>query len=381
MSTEQNKGIKAIGVSFHTIVIGGGQAGLAVGYHLARQGENFTILDERPRTGDAWRNRWDSLKLFTPSQLDSLPGMPFPKLDNYLPSKDEVADYLEGYASHFHLPVRHGVKINELKRNGEGYHISAGAESFDARNVIVAAGPYQSPYTPSFASELDPSILQLHSSAYHNPGQIPAQSILVVGAGNSGAEIALDLSRAGKRVWLAGRDVGKIPVNSGIGRAFGGRLFWLVASKVMSVDTPIGRRLKRNALIHGVALGRARRPEIASAGVILTPRMFGIQSGKPKMEDNRILSADGIIWATGFRPNYGWINLPIFDEQGYPRHSRGVVQEEPGLYFVGLVFQRALSSSLLGGVGADAAYISSQIAHKSPRLSRTTNEIGWTGKA
>jgi putative flavoprotein involved in K+ transport len=363
MSIERNKGIHTMGESFHTIVIGGGQAGLAAGYHLARQGENFTILDERPRTGDAWRNRWDSLHLFTPGQLDGLPGMPFPKPDNYFPSKDEVADYLEGYARQFHLPVRHGVKINELKRNGESYHISAGASSFEARNVIIAAGPYQSPYTPTFASELDPSILQLHSSAYCNPGQIPAQSVLVVGAGNSGAEIALDLSRAAKRVWLAGRDVGQIPVNSGIGRAFGGRLFWLLASRVMSVDTPIGRRIKENALHHGVPLGRARRPEIAAAGVNLTPRVSGVQSGKPKMEDGRILPAEGVIWATGFHPDYSWIRMPVFDELGYPRHVRGVVPDAPGLYFVGLVFQTALSSSLLGGVGADAAYISRQIIY------------------
>jgi len=375
MNMEPNKNLPPKHESFDTLVIGGGQAGLAAGYHLARQGGNFTILDAWPRTGDAWRNRWDSLHLFTPSQLDGLPGMPFPKPENYFPSKDEVADYLEGYAGQFHLPVRHGVKIDELKRRSGSYQITAGDSTFEAAKVVVATGPYQLPYTPSFAGELDPSILQLHSSAYRNPGQIPARSVLVVGAGNSGAEIALDLARAGKRVWLAGRDVGKLPVNSGIGRAFGGRLFWLVASKVMSVDTPIGRRMKRNALIHGVALGRARRPEIEAAGVDLTPRVSGIHSGKPQIEDGRVLPAEGVIWATGFRPDYGWIHLPIFDEQGYPRHSRGVVRDAPGLYFVGLLFQRALSSSLLGGVGADAAYISRQIVGNGPRLGRVTNEI------
>lgn len=381
MNMEPIKSITPGHESFHTIVIGGGQAGLAAGYHLARLGGSFIILDAWPRTGDAWRNRWDSLHLFTPSQLDGLPGRPFPKPDNYFPSKDEVADYLEDYAGQFHLPVRHGMKIKELKRSGEGYAVTAGASSFEAANVVVATGPYQLPYTPAFAGELDPSIYQLHSSAYCNPDQIPAQSILVVGAGNSGAEIALDLSRAGKRVWLAGRDVGRLPVNSGIGRAFGGRLFWLVASKVMSVNTPIGRRMKRKALVHGVALGRARRPEIAAAGVELTQRVSGIHSGKPQIEDGRILPAEGVIWATGFLPDYSWIHLPIFDEQGYPRHSRGVARDEPGLYFVGLLFQRALSSSLLGGVGADAAYISRQIVRKGLRLNRSTNEIEQTGMA
>jgi putative flavoprotein involved in K+ transport len=375
MTMESNKSLSPRHESFDTIVIGGGQAGLAAGYHLARQGGNFTILDAWPHTGDAWRKRWDSLHLFTPSQLDGLPGKPFPKPVNYLPAKDEVADYLEDYTAQFQLPIRHGVKITELKRSGGSYQITAGASSFEAAKVIVATGPYQAPYTPSFAGELDPSILQYHSSAYRSPGRIPVQSILVVGAGNSGAEIALDLSRAGKRVWLAGRDVGKLPVNSGIGRAFGGRLFWLVASKVMSVDTPIGRMVKRNAFIHGVALGRARRPEIAAAGVDLTPRVSGIHSGKPQIEDGRVLPAECVIWATGFRPDYGWINLPILDKQGYPRHSRGVVQDAPGLYFVGLLFQTALSSSLLGGVGADAAYISRQIAGQGTRLGRMTHEI------
>jgi putative flavoprotein involved in K+ transport len=361
MSTEQIKSKPTQVESFNTIVIGGGQAGLAAGYYLTKQDKNFVILDEKKRTGDTWRNRWDSLRLFTPSKLDGLPGKPFPKPDNYFPSKNEAADYLEGYAEQFHLPIRHEMKVEELKRNGESYRISAGASSFEARNVIVATGPYLSPYKPSFANELDPSIFQMHSSDYCNPEQIPAGSILVVGAGNSGAEIAMDLSKAGKRVWLSGRDVGKLPVNSIIGRAFGGRLFWLVTSRVLSVDTPIGRKVKQNALHHGVALGRARRPEIAAAGVELTPRVSGVHSGKPQLEDGRVLQAEGIIWATGFHPDYKWINLPIFDEQGYPRHIRGVIKEAPGLYFVGLLFQKALSSSLLGGVGADAAYIARQI--------------------
>jgi putative flavoprotein involved in K+ transport len=361
MPTEQLKSKPTKIEVFHTIVIGGGQAGLATGAFLAQHGENFVILDDKQRTGDAWRNRWDSLRLFTPSQFDGLPGMPFPKPDNYFPSKDETAEYLEGYAKQFQLPIRHGMEVEELKRNGESYQISAGASSFEASNVIVATGPYQSPYTPSFASELDPSIFQMHTSAYCNPRQIPVQSILVVGAGNSGAEIALDLSRAGKRVWLAGRDVGKLPVNSGIGRAFGGRLFWFITNRVLSVDTPIGRKANENMRHHGVPLGRARRPEIAAAGVELTRRVSGVQSGKPQLEDGRVLQTEGIMWATGFHPNYNWINLSIFDEQGYPRHTRGIVRDAPGLYFVGLLFQKALSSSLLGGVGEDAEYIAKQI--------------------
>lgn len=360
MSTEL-KGIASTDESFQTIVIGGGQAGLAVGYFLARRGENFIILDENPRTGESWRNRWEGLRLFTPSKFNSLPGMSFPKPANYLPAKDEVADYLEGYATQFNLPVRHGIKVEALNPDGLGYRISANACNFSTRNVIVATGPCRSPHVPAFASELDPAIFQLHSSAYRNPQQIPARSVLVVGAGNSGAEIALELVGAGKQVWLAGRDVGRIPANSPLGKVFGGRPIWWFMSHVLSVNTPIGRKARANDLHHGTPLGRAQRQEIAKAGVDFAPRVSGIQSGKPKLEDGRVLPVDGVVWATGFRPDYRWINLPIFDEYGSPRHQRGIVRDASGLYFVGLYFQTALSSSLLGGVGTDAAYIVEQI--------------------
>lgn len=364
MSTEQIKGIGKAEESFDTIVIGGGQAGLAVGYFLMQQGANFIILDENPRTGDAWRKRWDNLKLFTPSKFNSLPGLAFPKPADDLPTKDEVADYLEGYVKQFNLPVKHGMKVEGLSHNSQGYHISTGASNFSARNVIVATGPFQTPYTPAFANELDPAILQLHSSAYHNAQQIPAQSVLVVGAGNSGAEIALELVKTGKKVCLAGRDVGRIPANGPLGKFLGGHPIWWFMGHVLTVNTPIGRKVRSGESHHGTPLGRATRQEIAASGVELAPRMSGIHAGKPQLEDGRVLPVEGVIWATGFHPDYRWINLPIFDEHGYPRHSQGIIQGAPGLYFIGLFFQRALNSSLLGGVGADAAYIAGQVARQ-----------------
>jgi putative flavoprotein involved in K+ transport len=353
--------------SFHTIVIGGGQAGLAAGYFLAQRGESFVILDKNAHTGDSWRNRWDSLRLFTPSQFNGLPGKPFPQHDNYLPSKNEVADYLEGYAKQFNLPIKHDIKVEALSRDDLGYHITTNTSGFFARNVIVATGPFQLPHIPSFASELDPAILQLHSSMYSNPQQIPARSVLIVGAGNSGAEIALELVKAGKQVWLAGRDVGRIPANSPLGKVFNGWPIWWFMSHILTVNTPIGRKVRASGLQHGTPLGRVKRQQIAKAGVELTPSISGIESGKPRIEDGRILPVEGVIWATGFRPDYYWIHLPIFSENGLPRHQRGVVQNEPGLYFVGLMFQTALSSSLLGGVGADAAYIVEQIGIIQPQ--------------
>jgi putative flavoprotein involved in K+ transport len=364
MSTKQDAAFDRVDGSYDTIVIGGGQAGLAAGYYLAQQRTDFLILDDNPRTGASWRRRWGSLKLFTPGKFNSLPGAPFPKPGDYFPTKDEVADYLEGYASQFNLPVRHGVRVERLSRNGQGYHIKAGASNLTARNVIVATGPFQVPYKPPFACELDPAILQLHSSAYNSPKDVPVQSVLVVGAGNSGAEIALELLRFGKQVWLAGRDVGRIPANGPLGKFLGGRPIWWFMSHVLNVNTPIGRKMKAGEQHHGTPLGRATRQEIASAGVALAPRVSGMKSGKPQLEDGRILNVQAVIWATGLRPDYHWIDLPVFDEHGSPRHWRGIVQDMPGLYFLGLPFQTALSSSLLGGVGADAAYIAGQIPYR-----------------
>ena len=345
---------------FYTVVIGGGQAGLAAGFFLSKLGESFVILDENSRPGESWRCRWDSLRLFTPSQFNGLPGSPYPKPAYYFPTKDEVAAYLEGYARQFNLPVRGGERAEALSRSEHGFRLSTRAGTLFARNVIVATGPYHQPHTPSWAGDLDRGILQFHSSAYRNPGQVPVQNVLVVGAGNSGAEISLELARAGKRVWLAGRDVGRIPADT-LGKAFGGRPYWWFISRVLSVNTPIGRKMRANVLHHGSPLIRANRPQLIKAGVSLTPRVSGVQAGKPQLEDGRSLPVDALIWATGFRPDYHWIDLPVFDETGYPRHQRGVVPQAPGLYFLGLPFQTALSSALLGGVSADARYVTSHI--------------------
>jgi putative flavoprotein involved in K+ transport len=348
---------------FNTIVIGGGQAGLAAGFFLANQGADFLILDENTRTGDSWRKRWDGLRLFTPSQFNSLPGLPFPKPMNYLPAKNEVASYLEDYSTHFNLPIKHNIRVNELIHNGQYYQVSGSTFTFLARNVIIATGPFQVPYVPGFASQLDPATIQMHSSAYANPNQVKADSVLVVGAGNSGAEIALELVKAGKRVILSGRDVGRIPANTPLGKAFNGKLIWWFMSNILNVKTPIGRKARQAELQHGTPLGRATREELAAAGIELVPRLSGAQSGKPHLENGCILDVGSVIWATGYRPDYSWVRLPIFDEYGLPHHTRGVVREAPGLYFLGLIFQTALSSSLIGGVGTDAAYIVNQIIH------------------
>lgn len=342
--------------NLHTVIIGGGQAGLAAGHLLAQRGLEFTILDENHRTGDSWRRRWDSLRLFTPAKYNGLPGLPFPAPAFYFPTKDETADYLEAYASHFHLPVRHDGKVRAMAVDGSRYRVSTNGGELHAQNVIVATGAYQRPFTPPFARSLDPGILQIHSSTYCNPGQIPAQNVLVAGAGNSGVEIALELARAGKRVYLSGRSVGRIPADR-LGKILGGRPYWFLISRVLSVATPMGRKMRAGVVHHGAPLIRASREEVAQSGIEMLQRISGAQAGRPQLEDGRSLPVEAVIWATGFRPDYSWIDMPIFDSYGYPMHQRGVVSSAPGLYFVGLPFQSALSSALLGGVGADAAYI------------------------
>ncbi len=342
--------------SLETIIVGGGQAGLAVGYFLARQKQNFLILDGGSRTGDSWRSRWDSLRLFTPSQFDGLPGRPFPQPAYQFPTKDETADYLEAYAREFALPLRYGVKVEALDRQEGGYRLRAGTAAYLAKNVIVATGAYQVPHVPGVAGELNPGTMQLHASAYRNPRQIAGERVLVVGAGNSGAEIALELAGTGKTVWLAGRDVGHIPANK-LGRVLGGRPYWWFISNVLSEDTFVGRKMKAQVLTHGNPLIATKRSEVISAGIGCTPRVSGSQNGRPQLEDGRVLEVEAVVWATGYRPDFSWIHLPVFDAHGLPRHKRGIVPEAPGLYFAGLHFQRALTSALLGGVGRDAQFV------------------------
>jgi putative flavoprotein involved in K+ transport len=348
------------------IVIGGGQAGLAVGYYLTRQGRPFLILDANERIGDSWRMRWDSLRLFTPARLDGLPGMRFPTPTSSFPTKDEVADYLAAYAARFDLPVRTGVQVDGLSRFGDRFVVTSGDRRFEADNVVVAPGAYHNPRVPMFAPELDPAIVQMHSSEYRNPSQLQEGGVLVVGAGNSGAEIALEASR-GHQTWLSGRDTGHEPVRAGSGPdKLVTPLMWFVATHVLTVRTPVGRKVQRMFRSRGIPLARVRRKDLTAAGVELAPRTAGVVRGSPILEDERVLDVANVIWCTGFAPDLTWINLPVFNEDGDPVHNRGVVESEPGLYFIGMYFLYALSSVLIGGVGRDAEHVAMHMATRQP---------------
>jgi putative flavoprotein involved in K+ transport len=351
---------------FETVIVGGGQAGLAVGHHLARRGRRFVILDAQQRIGDAWRQRWDSLRLFTPARYDGLPGMPFPAPAWSFPTKDQVADYLETYAARFDLPVRTGVRVERLSSDGGRYLLAAGERRFQADQVVVASGAYQRPRIPAFAAELDPGILQLDPIRYRDPSQLPAGGVLVVGAGNSGAEIAFEVSRT-HPTWLSGPDTGHIPVRPG---SSWDRLltppFWWFASRVLTVQTPIGRKVRPRALTTTAPLERVRPKELAAAGVERLPRTVAARHGQPVLADRRVMDVSTIIWCTGFRPDFAWVDLPVFDPDGAPAHHRGVVGSQPGLYFLGLWFLSAFTSSLLGGVGSDAEHVAEQIVSRQP---------------
>jgi putative flavoprotein involved in K+ transport len=347
------------------VVIGAGQAGLSVGYHLTRHGLPFVILDAHGRVGDSWRQRWDSLRLFTPARFDGLEGMPFPAAPTVFPTKDEMADYLEAYAQRFHLPVRQHSRVEGLSRVGHRYLLTTERGTLEADHVVVAMAGYQRPKVPPFAADLDPGIVQLHSSEYRRPSQLREGPLLLVGAGNSGSEIAMELRRHGHRVWMSGRDTGHLPFRIAglIGRTVLQRLVLrVIFHRILTTDTWLGRKVRPIITGRGGPLIRVRPKDLAIAGVERVGRVGGVEQGQPVLEDGRRLDAANVIWCTGFEPGFSWIHLPVRDDRGVLNHRRGVVPTEPGLYFLGLTFLYAMSSSMVHGVGRDARHVADTIA-------------------
>jgi putative flavoprotein involved in K+ transport len=363
---------------YETVIVGGGQAGLAVGYSLKTQGRSFVILDATERIGDSWRGRWDSLKLYSPAFRDGLPGMRFPARGNSYPTKDEFADYLEAYAKRFELPVRSGMAVDTLTKEDGRYVASAGDTRFEADNAVVAAGVFRKPYTPDFAGELDPGITQLHSNDYRNLSQLQEGPVLVVGASHSGSDVAWEAA-ANHDVILSGRDTGQIPapIESRRGRLVFRGLF-LVGSHILTVDTPLGRKMRPHIRHGGAPLLRYRKKDLLAAGVErVLARTVGVQDGLPVLDDGRVLDVRNVIWCTGFRPDFGWIDVPFeMGEDGYPVQYRGAVESSPGLYFAGLLFQHSFASMLIAGAGRDAERVARHIATKRAKeLAATTEEI------
>ncbi len=351
------------------VVIGAGQSGLSVGYHLARHDLRFVILDAGQRIGDAWRQRWDSLRLFTPARYDGLDGMAFPAPATAFPTKDEMADFLESYAERFSLPVVNSVRVERLWRRGDRYVLDlAGGRQLEADQVVVAMGHYQRPRIPKLARELSPEIVQLHSIAYRRPSQLAEGPVLLVGAGNSAAELAKELTPR-HQVWMSGPSTGTLPfrIAGRFGRLIGVPLVLrMLFMRVLSVGNPLGRKLRPKLLGAGPLI-RVLPRDLRRLGVVRVGRTTGTDHGKPRLDDGRVLDVANVIWCTGFDPALSWIDLPIFDDHGHPLHRSGVVESAPGLYFVGLHFLHSMSSGMIHGVGRDARRLVRAIAERENR--------------
>ncbi len=347
------------------IIIGAGQAGLSAGYYLRKLNIPFVILDASKRTGDSWRNRWNSLRLFTPAKFDGIAGLPFPADPNYFPTKDEMGDYLEHYASHFNLPVKNNVKVEGLSREGNKYCVKAGNQHYEAEHVILAMSNYQIPRIPKFAKDLNQNIVQIHSYNYRHPGQFKEGDVLVVGAGNSGSEIALEAAKNNHRVWLSGRDTGHIPFNihgTAAKLILIRLLIRFIFYRVLTTNTPIGRKVRPKVTAKGGPLIRIKPKQFVKAGITRISKIKGITEGFPLLENGEILKIENVVWCTGFYPAFSWIDIPVF-KGNEPMQERGVVMKEPGLYFLGLHFLYSLSSAMVHGVSRDAEYIV-KIIHK-----------------
>lgn len=354
-----------------TIVIGGGQAGLTTGYHLARRGRPFVILDANERVGDAWRKRWDSLLLFTPARFNGLPGMRFPAARDRFITKDEMADYLESYAERMELPVRGGMTVDRLSKQGDRYIVSAGGQRFIADNVIVAMSNCQVPWIPAYSKELDARIVQLHSHEYRNPSQLQPGRVLVVGAGNSGADIAIEVIKS-HPTYMAGKESAAIPfrIEPWFARNVLVSVVRFVGHHILSVRTPLGRKVRPKMLQMAAPLVRVKPKDLVAAGVERVSRITGVEGGLPVTEEGNVLEVDNVIWCTGFRPGFSWIDLPILGNRQEPAHESGVVPTYPGLFFVGLFFLHSATSETITGMQRDAKRIAGLVVSRAPKEER-----------
>jgi putative flavoprotein involved in K+ transport len=362
---------EALTERIETVVIGAGQAGLSAGYHLAKRGLPFAILDADTRIGDHWRERWRSLRLYTPARSDALPAWPFPGAPYHYPSAEEMGDYLDAYAKRFELPVRSGVEATHLERtpDRDGFVITMrDGGRIVAGQVIVATGPFRTPFTPAFASELDPAIRQIHSHQYRDPAMLQDGPVLVVGLAHSGGDIAYDVARTHRTI-VSGKAGGQVPFR--VIETPRERFLWpiiaFVFGHVLTIRTPMGRRIR--AQIRGGGGGapliRVRLPDLDALGIERhDARTVGVQDGKPVLADGQVLDVTNVIWCTGYRRDYDWIDLPVTGERGWPDEVRGVSPTVPGLYFLGIPFTYSFTSMLVAGAGRDARYVVDRVAER-----------------
>jgi putative flavoprotein involved in K+ transport len=341
-------------------VIGAGQAGLAMGSSLERQGHRFVILERAGEIGPAWRERWDSLTLFTPRRYSALPWVPFPGDPDGYPTRDEVIAYLERYTESFELPVELNSEVTKLDRGDDGrFRLELRDASITADQVVVATGPFQTPYVPELAERLGPEVFQLHAVRYRRPQDLP-WTVLVVGGGNTGFQIAKELSITHRVVLSIGSRQKPLPQ-----RVLRRDLFWWL-TKARLLDVTVESRLGRRLSTRDTLIGSSPSELEQRYGVELKPRAVDAEGRTVRFEDDSKLEPDAVIWATGYRPDYSWIDLPVFGEDGRLRHRRGVT-DVPGLYFLGLTWQHTRGSALIGWVKDDAEFIADRIGDRLKR--------------
>jgi putative flavoprotein involved in K+ transport len=335
-------------------VIGGSQAGLAMGYYLAQQGRRFVIFERGDSVAPAWRQRWDSLKLFTPRGYSALPGLPFPGDPDDYPTRDEVIVYLEQYAETFEFPIELNSEVRRLSREDDRFALDIDGRKVAADQVVVATGPFQTPYIPKLAANLDSEVWQAHSTGYRRPTDLPEGTVLVVGGGNTGFQIAKELSATHKVLLSVGSKQKPLPQ-----RLAGRDLFWWLTKTGLihkTVESRLGQRLKNRDTLIGSSTRELKR----RYAVELKPRASAASGRTVTFADGSEVEVDAVIWATGYRPDYSWVDLPILDSNGRLRHGRGVT-DVPGLFFLGLTWQWTRGSALIGWVKDDAAFLAERI--------------------
>jgi putative flavoprotein involved in K+ transport len=349
-------------------VIGAGQAGLAIGYFLSQQRRRFVNFEREGSIGAAWRERWESLTLFTPRRYNSLPGLPFSGDPDGYPNRDEVIAYLERYAETFDLPIELNSEVRKLRRKDGTFELEIDGCTIEAEQVVVATGPFQRPYIPEVARDLAPEVFQTHATGYRNPGDVAEGTVLVVGGGNTGFQIAEELAATHRVVLSVGSRQMPLPQ-----RLLGRDLFWwLTKTRLLrtTVESRLGQRMRHRDTLIGSSPRELRR----RYDVSVKPRVVGADGRRVRFTDGTELEVDAVIWATGYRPDYSWIEVPVFDEHGRVRHRRGVT-DVPGVYFLGLTWQYTRGSALLGWVKEDADFIAERIAERAEALARDKEAV------